>query len=155
MKILQNGRSTWLANMTQSDIPVILVKHTRHHSGFSWLLLYIWFPETYKVNRSSRLKLQSVVLAVSMLHSGRVINVQCLVICVNNQWFVISEAGVQSSHEPLKCVLITFSRNSAVFYWKSANLIGSPAVFYSPIENSRARVHPRPVVFLNFWLWDP
>ena len=44
------------------------------------------------------------------------------------------------------------SRNSTVFYWKSANLIGSFTVFYSPIENSRARVAPRPVVFLDFWL---
>ena len=34
----------------------------------------------------------------------------------------------------------SISRNSAVFYWKSANLIGSPTVFYSPIENSHARV---------------
>ena len=28
----------------------------------------------------------------------------------------------------------------AMFYWKSANLIGSPTVFYSLIENSCARV---------------
>ena len=34
----------------------------------------------------------------------------------------------------------TFSRNSAVFYWKSAILIGSPTVDYSPIEHNRARV---------------
>ena len=27
-----------------------------------------------------------------------------------------------------------------MFYWKSANLFGSVTVFYSPIENSRARV---------------
>ncbi len=39
----------------------------------------------------------------------------------------------------VKSKIINISRNSAVFYWKSANLIGSPTVFYSPIENSRAR----------------
>ena len=33
-----------------------------------------------------------------------------------------------------------FSRNWAVFFWKSANLIGSLTVFYPPIEKSRARV---------------
>ena len=49
-------------------------------------------------------------------------------------------------------LIISISRNSAVFYWKSANLIGSPTVFYSLIENSRARVAPRPVVSLDFWL---
>ena len=32
----------------------------------------------------------------------------------------------------------TFSRNSAVLYWKSAILIGSPTVDYSPIEHNRA-----------------
>ena len=32
------------------------------------------------------------------------------------------------------------SRNSAVVYWKSANLIGSPTVFYLPIEISHTRV---------------
>ena len=31
---------------------------------------------------------------------------------------------------------ICISRNSALFYWKSVNLTGSPTVFYSPIENS-------------------
>ena len=33
--------------------------------------------------------------------------------------------------------LFYFNRNSAVFYWKFANLIGSLTVFYSLIENSR------------------
>ena len=37
-------------------------------------------------------------------------------------------------------VVHSFSRNSAVFYWKSANLIGPPTVFYPPIEDDRARV---------------
>ena len=36
--------------------------------------------------------------------------------------------------------IFIISRNSAVFYCKSANLIGSSTVFYSPIENDRARV---------------
>ena len=35
--------------------------------------------------------------------------------------------------------LFCFSRNSAVFYWKSANLIGPPTVFYLPMVNDRAR----------------
>ena len=48
--------------------------------------------------------------------------------------------------------MLLFSRNSAVFYWKCANLIGSLTVFYSPIENGRARVALRPVAFLDFWL---
>ena len=38
-----------------------------------------------------------------------------------------------------------------MFYWKSANLIGSPTVFYSPIENNRSRVALEAVVFLLFW----
>ena len=63
--------------------------------------------------------------------------------------FMISE---EKKTRNLCFILGTFSRNSAVFYWKSANLSGSRTVFYSPIENSRARVAPRPVVFLNFWL---
>ena len=39
------------------------------------------------------------------------------------------------------------SRNSAVFYWKSVNLIGSPIIFYSPIENDCIRVAFKWVVF--------
>ena len=31
------------------------------------------------------------------------------------------------------------------------NLIGSPTVFYSPIENDRARIALSAVVFLDFW----
>ena len=42
-----------------------------------------------------------------------------------------------------------FSRNSAVFYSKSANLIGFPTVVYSLIDNSRARVA---IYFLIFVL---
>ena len=42
------------------------------------------------------------------------------------------------------------SRNSAAFYWKSANLIGSPIVFYSPIKNDRARVALKAQIFLLF-----
>ncbi len=41
--------------------------------------------------------------------------------------------------------LLVFSRNSAMFYW---NLIGSPTVFYSSIENSRARVALKEVIRL-------
>ena len=37
-------------------------------------------------------------------------------------------------------ILFHVSRNSTVFYLKSANLIGSPTVFYSSIENDRALV---------------
>ena len=36
--------------------------------------------------------------------------------------------------------IIIISNNSTVFYLKSANLIGSPTVFYLLIENSQARV---------------
>ena len=33
-----------------------------------------------------------------------------------------------------KHLLSFYGRNSSAFYWKSVNLIGSPTVFYSPIE---------------------
>ena len=46
-------------------------------------------------------------------------------------------------------LLIISSRNSSMFCWKSAYLIGSPSVFYSPIDNSRAR---EAVNFLDFCL---
>ena len=48
-------------------------------------------------------------------------------------------------------VLSVISRNSAVFYWKSTNLIGSPSIFYSRIENGCAHVDLTVVFFfLNF-----
>ena len=48
---------------------------------------------------------------------------------------------------------MVLSRDSAVFYLKSANLIGSPTVFYLLIENDLARVALQAVVFLDFWLF--
>ena len=42
------------------------------------------------------------------------------------------------------------SRNPTVFYWKSTNLIGSPAVFNSLIENGCARVAVKAAYFLEF-----
>ena len=52
----------------------------------------------------------------------------------------------------LLALLSLFSRNSTVtvFYWKSANLIGSPTVLYSLTENDRACIALSPVVFLDF-----
>ena len=44
------------------------------------------------------------------------------------------------------------SHFSSVFYWQSVNLIGSPAIFYSPIENNRARMALKAAVVLDFWL---
>ena len=37
-------------------------------------------------------------------------------------------------------------------YWQYVNLISSPTVFYSPIENGLARVALQAVVFLDFGL---
>ena len=47
------------------------------------------------------------------------------------------------------------SRKSSVFYWKSANLVGSVTVLYTPIENDRARGDLLGVVLLIFGLKVP
>ena len=50
------------------------------------------------------------------------------------------------------CITKHINRNSSLFYWKSTNLIGSPTIFFSPVENSHAWVALLAVVFLDFCL---
>ena len=67
----------------------------------------------------------------------------------NNQWFVISEASVQSSYEPLKCVLITFKTAYCVSRYKLTHKVQLFSSFNMgkicfPIQNNQS----------NKYLWD-
>lgn len=52
-----------------------------------------------------------------------------------------------------RSVLSVMSRNSAMFYWQLAILIGPLTVLYSPVENDRAHLALLDVIFLDFSIY--